>query len=141
MRYTISFIIISFLVLAPATGFLRMQKSVITSAEINGDILTVSWNQVEPIKECYVELTPVLDASDFLSPGNDTIPCLSAGPKSYSTDIGRFLVKSTLYTVMYDIEGDELVSNYVMVKGEPGKSHSPPNTPPVHIPLVRVFGR
>lgn len=138
-----SFISISILVLfiiLPFLGLSRAQKSVITSVEINGDTLIVVWNQLEPIAECFTELVGFeQDTSIFYSPPEDPVSCDTIGQRTKTVTLSRVQGVTPLYTVIIDNITGEIVSNYVMVRGEPGKSNSPPNTPPVRMPLRKVF--
>src|SRR3989338_8392415 len=136
MRYFSIFIILTIFIFVPVFGFSRMQKSVITSVEISGDTLLVSWQQVESIQECFVELTSS-DLNSFYSPPDDPVLCDTTGLKTKSVTLSRVQGISPLYTVIIDNATGEIISNYVMVRGGPGKSHSPPQTPPVHVPLSR----
>ena len=134
------FTVLLLIAAVPFFGFSRMQKSVITSVEINGDNLVVSWQQVEPIQECFVELTSS-DLNSFYSPPEDPVLCDTAGLKTKLVTLSRVQGVSPLYTVIIDNITGEIISNYVMVRGEPGNSNSPPQTPPVHVPLSRVVSQ
>lgn len=140
MRYISIFIILAIFIIPPISGLSRTQKSVITSVETNGDALIVNWRQMGPIAECFVELIGYdQNILIFYSPPEDPISCDTVGQKTKTVTLSRVQGVTPLYTVIIDNITGEILSDYVLIAGNPGRSHSPPETPPVHVPLVRVL--
>ena len=142
------FILTAVFVFSLNTGYSAVKKSVITSVslDVSAKKLTVIWNQLRPVEQCYVEVTSS-DLNYFYSPtpvpdDPGYVPCDSAGVK---TGISEFpdsiLAKIPLYATIADNVTGEILSDYVLIAGEPGQSHSPPQTPPVRVPLSRVLAQ
>lgn len=142
------FIIILFFGMDLQNGYSASKKSVITSVSLNvlTRELTVTWNQLTSIEQCYVEVTSS-DLNYFYSPTPvpdepGYVPCDVVGKTIGTSDMSPPVFGSApLYAVIVDNLTGEILSDYVLIAGNPGHSHSPPQTPPVHIPLVRVLGR
>ena len=118
------------------------KKATITSVDYNKStlVLTVTWNQLEPIEQCYVEVTAG-DLNYFFSPTPipdepGYVPCGTAGSKTGKSDLSPDVFRGApLYTTIADNLNSEIVSDYVLFKTEsdaivsPAPSPSPTPTP------------
>jgi len=138
-------LILSSAIFLNANFVLAANKSVITNTFINSinNTLTVIWNQLEPVSECFVELTGA-DPNSFYSPPEDPVPCNTIGQKTKTITLSRVSGIAPLYTVIIDNITSDVISDYVLVRESlPGTGTSgggisplpPPAPAPAPVPL------
>src|SRR3989344_3280185 len=105
---------------------LAADKAIITSVSVNESVseFTVIWNQLEPIAECFVELTGA-DQDSFYSPPEDPVVCDTVGAKTKTVTLNYVQGVIPLYTVIIDNITGDIISLYVLLR-EPPPSYSPP---------------